>query len=115
MERLVYKVLRRHEWHDAQAQGVFRGSADDARDGFIHLSTAAQVRGTLERHFARDADLVVLELEAGTLGPSLKWEASRGGALFPHFYDALPLAMVTRTVALAHSAHRSHDLPPEFP
>ena len=101
-DRLVYKVLRATEWAAAQAQRRFAGSSDDVRDGFIHLSTREQLPGTLDRHFGGEAGLVVLEIEAERLGPKLKWEPSRGGALFPHFYDVLSLDAVVRTVALAN-------------
>ena len=94
----IYKILRASEWRDAQAQGAVTGSADDVRDGFIHLSTRGQVAGTLERHFAGEAGLVVLEVAAERLGDDLKWEPSRDGALFPHLYAALPLDAVIRTM-----------------
>ncbi|HEX2826463.1 MAG TPA: DUF952 domain-containing protein [Burkholderiales bacterium] len=91
---LVYKVLRAPEWAQMQARGVFEGSADDQRDGFIHCSTAEQLEGTIERHFAGERDLMVLEVDAAALGDGLKWEPSRGGALFPHLYGELPLSAV---------------------
>jgi uncharacterized protein (DUF952 family) len=93
---LIYKILRPLEWTQAQADGVYSGSPDDLRDGFIHFSTAEQVKGTLERHFAGERDLVVLEIDSAVLGDELKWEASRGGALFPHLYGELPLTAVLR-------------------
>jgi len=96
---LIYKILRASEWKDAQARGAVTGSADDVRDGFIHLSTRAQVAGTLARHFADETGLVVLEIAASRLGEGLKWEPSRGGALFPHFYHALPLDAVVRILS----------------
>lgn len=99
----IYKVLRAMEWQAAQAQGVVAGSADDLRDGFIHLSTQAQLAGTLERHFAGESGLIVLEIAAEGLGAKLKWEPSRGGALFPHFYGALPLDAVIRTTSIPPS------------
>jgi uncharacterized protein (DUF952 family) len=91
---LVYKVLRASEWAQMQASGGFAGSADDRRDGFIHFSTAEQLEGTIERHFAGERDLVILEVDAPALGEALKWEPSRGGALFPHLYGELPLSAV---------------------
>jgi uncharacterized protein (DUF952 family) len=91
---LVYKVLRAPEWAQMQAQGVFKGSPDDQRDGFIHFSTAEQLEGTIERHFAGERDLVVLEVDAAALGDALRWEPSRGGALFPHLYGELALDAV---------------------
>ena len=91
---VVYKVLRALEWAEMQSRGVFAGSADDQRDGFIHFSTAEQLEATIERHFAGERDLVVLEVDAAALGDELKWEPSRGGALFPHLYGELPLSAV---------------------
>jgi len=98
MEPRVYKVLRAAEWRDAQARGAVAGSADDLRDGFIHLSTEGQLQGTLARHFAGETGLVVLEIATDRLAAGLKWEASRDGALFPHFYGVLPLDAVSRTM-----------------
>jgi uncharacterized protein (DUF952 family) len=94
---LLYKVLRASEWLEAQTQGVFRGSATDLGDGFIHLSTQEQLAGTLDRHFAGETGLIVLEVAADRLGADLKWEPSRDGALFPHLYGVLRLDAVIRT------------------
>ena len=85
----VYKILGAAEWRDAVAVGAYAGSPDDARDGFIHLSTAEQLAGTAAKYFRHKPDLVLVALEAARLGPELKWEPSRGGALFPHYYGAL--------------------------
>jgi len=90
----IYKILPRAEWTAAQAVGVFKGSAVDLADGYIHFSTAAQAQETARRHFAGQEDLVVLEVEAEELGPSLIWEPSRGGELFPHLYGALAVDKV---------------------
>lgn len=90
----IYKILTRAEWANAQAAGRFEGSAVDLADGFIHFSTAAQAQETARRHFAGQADLVVLAVEAGDLGAALKYEPSRGGDLFPHLYGPLDVAAV---------------------
>lgn len=111
---MIYKVLRAHEWRAAQAEGAVNGSPDDLRDGFIHLSTREQLAGTLDRHFAGEAELVVLEVAAERLGAALKWEASRGGALFPHLYGTLALDAVTRTLPLAATEGARHVLPPDL-
>jgi uncharacterized protein (DUF952 family) len=84
----VFKLLRAAEWAAFEADGAFAGSPDDLRDGYIHMSTAEQVAGTLARYFTGD-DVVELTLDADELGEALRWEASRGGALFPHLYRAL--------------------------
>ena len=81
----IFKIVRAAEWAAFEAEGRFAGSADDLRDGFIHLSTDEQLAGTLRKHFAGEAGLVVLRVELGA-DPLLKWEESRGGALFPHLY-----------------------------
>ena len=98
----IYKLLTRAEWAAGEAQGVFEGSAVDLADGFIHFSTAAQAPETGRRYFSGLADLVIVGFEAEALGAGLKWEASRGGDLFPHLYGPLPtaLAVEVRDVAL---------------
>ncbi len=85
----VYKILERQVWNDAVAAGRFDGSPVDVSDGFIHFSTAAQAQETARRHFANQSDLVIVGFDAAALGPALRWETSRGGALFPHLYAAL--------------------------
>ncbi len=89
----VYKILPRQDWTEAQARGGYGGAPIDRADGFIHLSAADQVAETLRLHFAGQADLVIVGFEAEALGDALRWEASRGGALFPHLYGPLPVAL----------------------
>lgn len=90
----IYKILSRAEWEAAQAAGRFAGSPIDLQDGYIHFSTAAQAQETAQRHFHGQADLVVLAVEADDLGQALRWEPSRGGALFPHLYAPLQATQV---------------------
>jgi uncharacterized protein (DUF952 family) len=92
--RLVYKVVSQAEWEQAVRDGVFRGAAIDHRDGYIHLSSGEQVEKTVSLYFAERDDLVLAALDADRLGEALKWEPSRGGALFPHLYATLPLDIV---------------------
>ena len=94
MSDTVFKICGREEWRAAEAAGHYGGNADDARDGFIHLSAKDQVSGTLEKHYAGRTDLVLVEIDPDTLGAALKWETSRGGALFPHLYGQLPVSAV---------------------
>lgn len=96
----IYKILPAADWAAAQSAGRYLGSAVDAKDGFIHFSTAAQATQTARRHFAGQDGLLVLEVEADELGEALKWEPSRGGDLFPHLYAPLDAALV-RHVARA--------------
>ena len=88
---LIYKIFRKSEWAVLTNGGVTKGAPIDLADGFVHFSTAAQVAETAAKHFAQEDDLMLLALEADLLGPDLKWEPSRGGALFPHLYRALYL------------------------
>jgi len=90
----VYKILAGADWEAAKAAGRFEGAAIDRRDGFIHLSTAAQAQETARLHFAGQAGLVVLHIDAERLGAALRWEPSRGGQLFPHLYGPLESALV---------------------
>lgn len=91
---LIYKIFRRAEWVNFRDAGQTTGAPIDVTDGYIHFSTAAQVAETVAKHFAGESDLVLLALDTSKLGASLKWEPSRGGALFPHLYRPLTAADV---------------------
>ncbi|MFB9234157.1 DUF952 domain-containing protein [Plantactinospora siamensis] len=90
----VYKLLAAAEWAAARAAGRYDGSAVDRRDGFVHFSTAGQLVETAARHFTGQTSLVLLAVDPDRLGAALRWEPSRGGALFPHLYGPMPLAAV---------------------
>lgn len=93
--RLIYKILPASLWRMAQREGIFRGAPVDLADGYIHFSTREQVAETAAKHFAAQSDLVLLEIDAGAFASDvLKWEPSRGGALFPHLYGELDLSAV---------------------
>jgi uncharacterized protein (DUF952 family) len=112
---LIYKICPLALWRGAERAGAFAGAPVDLADGFIHLSTAAQVRETAARHFAGEGDLVLVAVEAEALGEALRWEPSRGGALFPHLYGVLPLSAVAWVKPLPlgpEGAHRFPDLEP---
>jgi uncharacterized protein (DUF952 family) len=98
----VFKITTRDDWMSACRQGYFHGSNDDIRDGFIHLSGPHQVRGTLEKYFKSQEDLLLIAFQTQDFGPDLKWEVSRGGELFPHLYTPLNtgLAMWSRPLVL---------------
>ncbi len=108
----VYKVCAAPLWRDAEGVGCFRGTVIDLQDGYIHFSTAAQVAETLAKHFAGQTDLLLIEVDTARLGNALKWEPSRGGALFPHLYGVLDLSAVTRVVPLLLDGEGHHILPP---
>jgi uncharacterized protein (DUF952 family) len=90
----IYKICERASWRLAEQAGTYRGSQADARDGFIHFSTAAQLAGTMAKHFSGQRELLLVAVDADVLGANLKWERSRGGELFPHLYAELPLTAV---------------------
>ena len=92
----IYKICTASEWREAEREGRYRGSAVDVKDGFIHFSTAEQAAETAAKWFARQRDLVLVAVDADALGDKLKWEPSRGGALFPHLYGELSLKAVQR-------------------
>jgi uncharacterized protein (DUF952 family) len=108
---LIYKILRADEWAQLQARGTTPGAPIDIADGYVHFSTAEQAAETAAKHFAGAEGLVLLALEGDTLAPDLKWEVSRGGALFPHLYRALSLADVlwSRDLPLVDGVHRFPD------
>jgi uncharacterized protein (DUF952 family) len=109
----IYKVCGAAEWAAAQAAGVYKGSADDARDGFIHFSTAEQLTATLTRHFAGRDGLVLVAVDADRLGEAMKWEPSQGGALFPHLYGALPVTATLWVRPLPRDLSGRHIIPAE--
>ncbi len=91
---MIYHVCRLEEWHAAQNTGSYSGSSQDMADGFIHFSTAAQLRASVTRHRTGQDGLLLVAVDAQQLGKALKWEPSRGGDLFPHLYGSLSLAAV---------------------
>jgi uncharacterized protein (DUF952 family) len=94
MTMVVFKIVAAEEWDEAQAAGVFAGAAIDRAGGFLHFSTAAQAPETAARWFAGRDDLTLAAIDAEALGKALRWEPSRGGALFPHLYGSLPMSAV---------------------
>ncbi|MEY8827992.1 DUF952 domain-containing protein [Sedimentitalea sp. XS_ASV28] len=105
---LIYKIFRREEWDTLRTEGATRGAPVDLADGFVHFSTAEQAAETAARHFAGAEGLVLLALDTDDLGEALKWEVSRGGALFPHLYRELRLSDVlwNAPLPLVDGVHR---------
>jgi uncharacterized protein (DUF952 family) len=112
MARTIYKITPLSLWREAERQGRFAGAPVDVADGFIHFSTAGQVRETAARHFAGQDGLLLVAVEAEKLGPVLKYEASRGGALFPHLYGPFLLDVVAWVRPLPLGADGAHVFPP---
>lgn len=112
MDAQIYKICSRAEWDAALSKGSYDGSADDARDGFIHFSTLEQLPETLRRYFADQSDLVAAVVPVAALGDAdFKWEPSRGGDLFPHLYGVLRVSAVQRVIGLVDGADGIPCLP----
>jgi uncharacterized protein (DUF952 family) len=111
MTRTIYKICPRALWREAQALGRFEGAPVDHADGYIHFSTAEQVKETAKKHFAGQDDLLLVAVDAGRLGPALRWEPSRGGALFPHLYVPLGLDAVLSATPLPLGPDGTHRFP----
>jgi uncharacterized protein (DUF952 family) len=105
---VVYKIVATEEWMRAEATGVFTGASVDRTDGFIHFSTAAQVPDTAAKWFAGRDDLTLAAVDAKALGDQLRWEPSRGGALFPHLYGPLPMSAVVWSRPLKLGSDGAH-------
>jgi uncharacterized protein (DUF952 family) len=114
LARTVYKISPRALWQAAEQAGVFTGAPVDRADGFIHFSTAEQTAETAARHFAGQSDLVLVAIDAAALGAALRYEPSRGGALFPHLYGTLPLSAVrwVKPLPLTAQGHQFPELEP---
>lgn len=108
---LVYKICPLPLWREAEAAGLLRGAPVDLADGYVHLSAAAQVGETAARHFGGQADLVLVAVETAALGEALRWEPSRGGALFPHLYAPLPVSAVAWVRPLPLGEDGAHVFP----
>jgi len=109
--KTIYKICGAAAWQAAEHAGEFAGAPVDHADGYIHFSAADQVAETAAKHFAGQRDLVLFAVDADALGPALKWEPSRGGALFPHLYGKLPLTAVRWTKPLPLGPDGRHVFP----
>jgi uncharacterized protein (DUF952 family) len=108
---VAYKILTGPQWAQWQSRGVFTGAPIDLSDGYIHLSSADQVTETADKHFAGQHDLIVVRVDLAALGDLIRWEPSRGGALFPHVYGTMPLSVAMSHLALARDADGAVILP----
>jgi uncharacterized protein (DUF952 family) len=118
MESLIYTMVRDEDWAEARAAGRYLGSAEDARDGFLHFSTADQLRASAAKHRAGQPDLWLVAVRPEALGVTLRWEPAAGGkrpGLFPHLYGPLPLAAVQWAGPLPVAPDGLHIFPPEIP
>jgi uncharacterized protein (DUF952 family) len=109
--RTIYKICPASAWREAERQGVFRGSAVDIKDGYIHFSTASQVAETAKKHFFGQTGLFLIAVDADALGEALRWERSRNDELFPHLYGELDLGAVTAILDMHARSDGTHDIP----
>lgn len=108
---LIYKICTASAWREAERHGVYRGSDDDSRDGFIHFSTAEQLAGTLSKHFAGQPALFLVAVDPANLNETLRWEEARDGSWFPHLYGELDLVHVVKVIELPLLHDGSHEVP----
>jgi uncharacterized protein (DUF952 family) len=111
MSQIIYKIATAALWREAEKNGRFTGAPIDTADGFIHFSTASQARETAAKHFAGQTDLVLVAIDGARLGEALKYEVSRGGALFPHLYGVLEMNAVLWVKPLPLGADGAHLFP----
>lgn len=111
MSQIIYKIAPRALWNEAVAKGVFAGAGIDLADGYIHFSTAEQALETAAKHFAGQAGLVLVAIDGARFGDALRWEVSRGGALFPHLYAELPVDAALWVKDLPLGTDGKHQFP----
>lgn len=111
MSEIIYKIIPREAWDQAVQAGVFLGAPIDVEDGYIHFSSASQVVETAAKHFTGQKDLMLVAIECARLGDTLKWEPSRGGALFPHLYAPLQMDAVCSVETLPLGRDGAHVFP----
>ncbi len=107
----IYKIATREQWEKALGVGVFFGAPIDLQDGYIHFSTAEQARETAAKHFHGQTDLKLVKIATASLGDALRWEVSRGGALFPHLYAELSTADAVSVIDLGEDDNGGHIFP----
>ena len=115
MSQPIYKICPRALWQAAEKVGRFDGAPVDLADGYIHFSNGEQARETAARHFAGMDDLLLVAVDAEALGEKLRWEPSRGGALFPHLYGSLPTSAVLNVAPLPRGIDGAHVFPADIP
>src|SRR5215210_7760350 len=108
---IIFKICSKLLWREAEKSGLFAGAPVDMQDGYLHFSTGQQVRETAARHFAGQEDLLLIAVDADSLGTDLRYEPSRGGDLFPHLYAPLPLSSVLWVKPLPLGADGRHAFP----
>ena len=111
MKTLIYHMCKIEEWQAAEIKGLYPGSSQDQADGFIHFSTAEQIVESAAKHRTGQEGLLLLSVDPDILGDNLKWEQSRGGALFPHLYGDLPVSAAAQVNELPLGTNGKHVFP----
>lgn len=114
MIKKIYKILTPEQWQDALSAGIFKGAPVDLADGYIHFSTADQAEETADKHFRNTGNLLLAAFDCDGFGDALKWEPSRGGALFPHLYADLDPSQVLSLHQLTQNEDGTHQFPEQF-
>lgn len=109
--RIIYKICPQSLWKEAEKTNSFTGAPIDIQGGYLHFSTAEQVKETASKHFAEQSDLLLIAIDADKLGPTLRYESSRGGDLFPHLYAPLALSAVLWVKPLPLGSDGLHVFP----
>ena len=109
----IYKIIDTNEWQKVKEQRTYSGSSKDIQDGFIHFSGEEQVKGTLEKHYSKQKNLVLLKVETLKLD-HLIWEQASDGNMFPHLYSSLDLSNVVDEFEITLSDDGTHKLPDNF-
>ena len=110
----IYKILTPDQWSAFQSDASFAGAPIDLSDGYIHFSTAEQAKETADKYFADHNDIVLLELDAEAFAENLKWEPSRGGALFPHLYATLSIESIQESWTMQRGSDGMFSYPDEL-
>jgi len=113
-ELFAFKILTAEQWGQFRADGVCKGAPVDIADGYIHLSARDQVAETAAKHFAGQDNLILAMVDLAALGDTIRWEPSRGGALFPHIYGELPMSAVTTKAKIRLGSDGVHIFPAGF-
>ena len=111
--KYIFKIIDKVEWQKVKESGIYLGSAKDIQDGFIHFSGEEQVKGTLEKYYSKQKNLVLLKVETLKLD-NLIWEQASDGNMFPHLYSSLDLSNVVDKFEITLSDDGTHKLPDNF-
>ena len=111
MNQRLYKILSGTEWQQVHSDQALAGFGIDLTDGFIHLSSAGQVKETVQRYFSGRDDLMLVSIDGSFLGESLRWEESRGGAACPHVYGVIPMEAILKAEPLPLGSDGEHQFP----